>query len=83
VASRRLADELISQGRVVVNGKVVSELGAKADPERDHIKVDDRRFEVHRREAVLPAAQAARRHEHAIGSAASPDGHRIAAESLA
>lgn len=44
VASRRLADELISQGRVVVNGKVVDALGAKADPTRDFIKVDGRRL---------------------------------------
>src|SRR5215467_12551387 len=40
IASRRKAEELISQGRVTVNGQVVSELGSKADPERDHIKVD-------------------------------------------
>lgn len=44
VASRRLADQLIAQGRVEVNSKVVSELGAKADPTRDHIKVDGRRL---------------------------------------
>ncbi len=44
VASRRLADQLIAQGRVEVNGHVVSELGAKADPSRDHIKVDGRRL---------------------------------------
>ena len=44
VASRRLADELIAQGRVVVNGKVESALGAKADPTRDFIKVDGRRL---------------------------------------
>ena len=40
IASRRKAEELITQGRVAVNGQVVSELGSKADPERDHIKVD-------------------------------------------
>jgi 23S rRNA pseudouridine2605 synthase len=40
IASRRAAEEIILEGRVRVNGKVVSELGAKADPERDHIKVD-------------------------------------------
>ena len=40
VASRRKAEELIAQGRVTVNGQVISELGSKADPERDHIKVD-------------------------------------------
>jgi len=41
VASRRHAEELIRQGRVTVNGKVAT-LGMKADPDRDHIKVDGR-----------------------------------------
>jgi 23S rRNA pseudouridine2605 synthase len=45
-ASRRLADELIQQGRVEVNGKVVAELGAKADPGVDDIRVDGRRIKV-------------------------------------
>jgi 23S rRNA pseudouridine2605 synthase len=40
VASRRHAEELISAGRVTVNGKVVKELGTKADPDKDHIKVN-------------------------------------------
>ncbi len=40
LASRRKAEEMILEGRVTVNGKVVTELGTKADPERDHIKVD-------------------------------------------
>ena len=40
IASRRAAEEIILEGRVRVNGKVISELGAKADPDRDHIKVD-------------------------------------------
>jgi pseudouridine synthase len=43
VASRRAADELIRQGRVEVNGTLVTELGTQADPERDEIKVDGRR----------------------------------------
>src|SRR5437763_1336286 len=42
IASRRHAEELITQGRVAVNGKVIDELGAKADPETDHIKVNGR-----------------------------------------
>ncbi len=40
VTSRRKAEELILAGRVTVNGQVVKELGSKADPARDHIKVD-------------------------------------------
>jgi 23S rRNA pseudouridine2605 synthase len=40
IASRRKAEELLVEGRVSVNGKTVSELGSKADPDRDHIKVD-------------------------------------------
>jgi 23S rRNA pseudouridine2605 synthase len=39
VASRRHAEELISCGHVTVNGRVVTELGTKADHSRDHIKV--------------------------------------------
>ena len=40
VASRRSAEEMIEQGRVQVNGKVVTVLGTKADAGRDHIRVD-------------------------------------------
>ncbi|HEX5833304.1 MAG TPA: pseudouridine synthase [Pyrinomonadaceae bacterium] len=40
IASRRHAEELITAGRVTVNGEVVKELGTKADPDRDHIKVN-------------------------------------------
>jgi 23S rRNA pseudouridine2605 synthase len=40
VASRRHAEEMIVAGRVQVNGQVVTELGSKADPDRDHIRVD-------------------------------------------
>jgi len=40
IASRRKAEELITGGLVSVNGQVVTELGSKADPERDHIRVN-------------------------------------------
>lgn len=40
LASRRKAETLIAAGRVTVNGKVVTELGTKVDPSKDHVKVD-------------------------------------------
>jgi 16S rRNA U516 pseudouridylate synthase RsuA-like enzyme len=40
IASRRHAEEMITEGRVQVNGKVITELGSKADAGRDHIRVD-------------------------------------------
>lgn len=43
LASRRKAEEWIAAGRVKVNGRVVRELGAKANPRRDRIEVDGRR----------------------------------------
>lgn len=44
IAARRKAEELIREGRVTVNGQVAT-LGAKADPDRDAIKVDDKRVQ--------------------------------------
>ena len=42
VASRRGSENLMTAGRVTVNGVVVSELGSKVDPERDEVAVDGR-----------------------------------------
>jgi 23S rRNA pseudouridine2605 synthase len=40
LASRRKAEGLIAAGRVMVNGKIVTEQGTRVNPERDHVKVD-------------------------------------------
>ncbi len=40
ISSRRKAEELIKEGHVTVNGKIVTELGIKADISCDHIKID-------------------------------------------
>ncbi|HZB24715.1 MAG TPA: pseudouridine synthase [Vicinamibacterales bacterium] len=44
VASRRAAETMIVDGRVSVNGRTVRELGTKADPDSDDIRVDGRRI---------------------------------------
>jgi 23S rRNA pseudouridine2605 synthase len=46
IASRRAAETYITGGRVSVNGQTVTELGSKADPETDDIRVDGRRVKT-------------------------------------
>ncbi len=53
VASRREAEGFITAGRVTVNGKVVSELGSKADPEKDTILLDGRLIKKEERKVYL------------------------------
>src|ERR1700756_2384018 len=53
VSSRRKAEELITQGRVTVNGHVITELGSKADPAHDHIKVDGKLLQGAERHVYL------------------------------
>jgi 23S rRNA pseudouridine2605 synthase len=53
VASRRHAEHMILEGRVTVNGAVVSELGSKADLDHDRIKVDGRLLHPPKRQIYL------------------------------
>lgn len=46
VVSRRKAEVWIQAGRVAVNGRVVTDLGLKIDPERDDIRVDGRQVQA-------------------------------------
>jgi pseudouridine synthase len=46
IASRRASEQLMLDGRVSVNGATVRELGTKADPSQDDIRVDGRRIKV-------------------------------------
>ena len=46
VGSRRVCEDMIDQGRISVNGAVVTVQGMRVDPQRDHIAVDGARIEL-------------------------------------
>jgi 23S rRNA pseudouridine2605 synthase len=46
IASRRASEQMMLDGRVTVNGATVRELGTKADPSRDDIRVDGSRIKI-------------------------------------
>src|SRR5262245_43621858 len=53
VASRRHAEEMITGGRVTVNGHIVTQLGSKADPMEDVIKVDGKKLRSPQRHVYI------------------------------
>src|SRR5215470_8282612 len=53
VASRRHAEAMITDGRVSVNGHIITELGSKADPAEDVIKVDGKKLRSSRRRVYI------------------------------
>lgn len=53
VASRRGSDEIIAQGRVKINGKVITELGTKVAFENDTVSVDDIPVQISNNEVVI------------------------------
>jgi len=53
IASRRTAEKLIAERRVTINGKTVSEMGVKADPATDDIRVDGRRVKSAERQRYI------------------------------
>ena len=58
IASRRASEDLISHGRVTVNGEV-AKLGDKADPQTDEILVDGARLKFDAQKPIYIAAQQA------------------------
>ena len=53
LASRRASEIMIDQGRVEVNGRVVSEQGRRVNPDRDVIRVDGSRIPPPRRHRYI------------------------------
>jgi 23S rRNA pseudouridine2605 synthase len=53
IASRRASEQLMLEGRVTVNGQTIRELGTKADPSADDIRVDGRRIKIAERHRYL------------------------------
>lgn len=76
IASRRAAEELIVNGDVSVNGEIVTELGTKADPEKDHIKVRGKLIntKLQNRENVYILVNKPKGY---LSSAADPEGRKL------
>jgi 23S rRNA pseudouridine2605 synthase len=53
IASRRKAEQLILEGRIRINGRIVSEVGSKADPNRDTITCDHRPITIEEKVYIL------------------------------
>jgi 23S rRNA pseudouridine2605 synthase len=78
IASRRHAEQLILEGRVTLNGAVVTELGTKADPDRDHIKVDGKRVGAPQR----PVYIAMNKPKDCMSTVVDPEGRATVMELL-
>lgn len=55
IASRRGAEKLIVEGAVSLNGKIITELGTKADPEKDTIQVNKKNIQERERKKIILA----------------------------
>ena len=78
LASRRKAEQMIVEGRVQVNGRTVTELGTKADLERDHIKVDGKLLRKPRRQVYL----ALNKPREVVTTLSDPQGRRTIVDLL-
>lgn len=82
IASRRHAEELIKSGEVTVNGEIVTTLGTKADPERDHIKVGGKLInpKLEKRENVYVLLNKPKGY---LSSVADPEGRKLVTDLIA
>src|SRR5215470_500461 len=78
VASRRQAEKIMIEGRVTVNGAVVTELGTKADLDHDHIKVDGKLVHVPKHQIYI----ALHKPDSTVTTVADPEGRVTVMELL-
>lgn len=78
VASRRKAEQWILEGRVAVNGAVVTELGTKADLDRDHIRVDGKLIHNPSRQIYI----ALHKPDNCVTTASDPQGRETVMDLL-
>jgi 23S rRNA pseudouridine2605 synthase len=78
VASRRKAEQYMLEGRVTVNGSVITELGAKAELGRDHIKVDGKLLHAPKRMVYL----AVNKPKSVMTTMEDPEGRKTVTELL-
>jgi len=72
IASRRHAEQLIVSGQVKVNGKVVTQLGSKADPERDRIEAAGKLVHFPEKKLYLVLHKP----PHVVSTMADPEGRK-------
>jgi len=77
IASRRKCEEIITAGRVQVNGEVVKTLGVKVDPQQDEIRVDGRAINQQKKIYVL-----LNKPKGVITSANDPGGRKVVTDFL-
>lgn len=81
IASRRAAEEIIASGEVTVNGQVVTQLGTKADPAKDHIKVRGKlineKLKAHSQVYIL-----LNKPKGVLSSAADPEGRKLVTDMI-
>ncbi|WP_159611711.1 pseudouridine synthase [Glutamicibacter sp. JC586] len=76
VASRRVCEEMITEGRVEVNGQLVVELGARVDPAKDSIHVDGMRIQVNQTNRYYVFNKP----KHVMSTMDDPEGRRTIAD---
>jgi len=77
IGSRRTMEQFITEGRVRVNGQVVTKLGSKIDPDTDKVEVNRRRVQVAAKGIML-----LHKPRGVVSTLSDPEGRRSVADFL-